>query len=60
MSLRAFTPKEGIIQWYQALAALTLEPPPDTTGSNHSGRPASDFSTFPLVSDIIYIGGERS
>ena len=28
---------------------------PDTTGSSHSGRPASDFSTFPLNSNIIYI-----
>ena len=27
----------------------------DTTGSSHSGRLASDFSTFPLASDIIYI-----
>ena len=25
---------------------------PDTTGSSHSGRPASDFSTFPLISNI--------
>ena len=28
---------------------------PDTTGSSHRGRPASDFSTFPLFSNIIYI-----
>ena len=28
---------------------------PDTTGSSHSVRPASDFSTFPLISNIIYI-----
>ena len=26
---------------------------PDTTGSSHSGHPASDFSTFPLISSII-------
>ena len=25
------------------------------TGSSHRGRPASDFSTFPLTSNIIYI-----
>ena len=28
---------------------------PDTTGSSHRGRPASDFSTFPFISNIIYI-----
>ena len=28
---------------------------PDTTGSSHGGRPASDFSTFPFISNIIYI-----
>ena len=28
---------------------------PDTTRSSHRGSPASDFSTFPLVSNIIYI-----
>ena len=28
---------------------------PDTTGSSHSGRPASNFSTFPLISNIIHI-----
>ena len=28
---------------------------PDTTESSHGGRPASDFSTFPLISNIIYI-----
>ena len=28
---------------------------PDTTGSSYSGRPASDFSTFTLISNIIYI-----
>ena len=28
---------------------------PDTTGSSHRGCPASDFSTFPLFSNIIYI-----
>ena len=37
---------------------------PDTTGSSHRGRPASDFSTFPFISNIIYIpslhGGESS
>ena len=27
---------------------------PDTTGSSHRGRPASDFLTFPFIS-IIYI-----
>ena len=26
-----------------------------TTGSSHRGRPASDFSTFPFISNIIYI-----
>ena len=24
-------------------------------GSSHRGRPASDFSTFPFISNIIYI-----
>ena len=28
---------------------------PDTTGSSHRGRLASDFSTFPFISNIIYI-----
>ena len=28
---------------------------PDTTGSSRRGRPASDFSTFPFISNIIYI-----
>ena len=28
---------------------------PDTTGSSHTGRQASEFSTFLLVSNIIYI-----
>ena len=28
---------------------------PDNTGSSHSGRPASDLSTFPLVGNLIYI-----
>ena len=28
---------------------------PDSTGSSHSGRPASDFSAFPLVSNVVYI-----
>ena len=27
----------------------------NTTGSSHGGRPASDFSTLPLISNIIYI-----
>ena len=29
---------------------------PDTTESSHSGRPASDFSTFSLVSSIPFLG----
>ena len=28
---------------------------PDTTGSSHRGWAASDFSTFPFISNIIYI-----
>ena len=28
---------------------------PDTTGSSHGGRPASNFSPFPLISNMIYI-----
>ena len=28
---------------------------PDTIGSSHRGRLASDFSTFPFISNIIYI-----
>ena len=28
---------------------------PNTTGSSHRGRPASDFSTFPFINNIIYI-----
>ena len=29
---------------------------PDTTGSSHSGHPASDFSTIPLSSNIPSLG----
>ena len=35
----------GVIGWLK----------PDTTGLSHSGRSASNFSTFPLISSIIYI-----
>ena len=28
---------------------------PDTTGLSHMGRPTSNFSTFPFISNIIYI-----
>ena len=50
--------------WLWGLVALGLgRLKPDTTGSSHRGRPASDYSTFPLISNIIYIpslGGESS
>ena len=29
---------------------------PDTTGSSHRGHPASDFSTFPFISNISPLG----
>ena len=32
-----------------------LKPDTCTTRSSHRGRPASDFSTFPLISNTIYI-----
>ena len=42
--------------WLWGLVALGLgQLKPDTTGSSHRGRPASDLSTLPLISNIIYI-----
>ena len=38
-----------------ALGLGQLNLKPDTTGSSQRGRPASDFSTFPLIGNIIYI-----
>ena len=47
-----------VVRWLWGLVASGLgRLKPDTTGSSHSGRLASDFSTFPLINNIIPWGG---
>ena len=44
---------DGLLHHYEGPGGSWLKP--DTTGLSHSGRLASDFSTFPLVGNITCI-----